>query len=178
MRTPTRLIFTLATTLACTLAACGGEGGGPVDSGLPPEKTGMELTADEADRLCTANLENLSSQNTAGEQKNATCVALGLLFTAQAGNTPAECESVAKMCRDGAGEDGMMEGGEQMCELGFELMTCTATIADIEACMTEKNEASAEAIRNISCDDAGKDPIAPVTGPSCTKIKSTCPGIA
>jgi hypothetical protein len=178
MRTPTAIFHTLACTLACILAACG-DGGGPVDSGLPPEKTVMELTTDEADKLCRANVEHLASQNTAAELKEWSCVLAGQMFAMKASNTPAECEQFAQLCRDGAGEEaGNEEGGGDTCSLGFELTTCTATIADVEACMTEKNEAFGDGIRAASCDDVGKEPVTPVTGPSCTKVKSTCPGIA
>lgn len=179
MRTRTPTLHILATTFASILAACGGGGGGPVDSGLPPEKTVMELTVDEADTLCRANLDNLASQNTAAELKEFACVLQGQIFAMAANNTPAECEKFAQMCRDGAGEEGSNEeGGNDMCSLGFEQSTCTATVADVEACMTEKNEAIGDGIRAASCDDVGKEPVTPVTGPSCTKVKTSCPGIA
>ncbi len=162
--------------LACFVAACGGDGGGPVDSGLPADKTGAELSSDEAETLCNAAAENLASQVTEAEQTNAFCVGIGLAFAAQAGGTAAECEQLAKMCRDNPEENGQQPG--DMCTLGFELSTCTATVADLEACLTERNEASAEAIRGISCDDIADEPATPAAGPACTKIKTSCPGAA
>ena len=173
MRNPTLALL----TLACTLAACGDDPG-PVDSGLPAEKTGKELTADEEKTLCEANIKNLAAQNTEAELKNSDCVTDGLFFAAAGENTPASCESFAQMCRDGAGEEAGDEGGEQMCVLGFDPSACDATIVDIEACLTEKNVAAGEAIRDASCDAAGKTPSEPVVGPMCAKIKSTCVGIA
>jgi len=173
MRNSTLLLL----SLAATLTACGGDPA-PVDSGLPAEKTGKELTAEEEETLCEANAKNLAAQNTEAELKNFACVVAGLFFAAASDNTAAACEGFAQMCRDGAGEEGGDDGGEQMCVLGFNPAACDATIADIEACLTEKNQAIGDAIRDASCDDAGKTPTDPVVGPKCAKIKSTCVGIA
>ena len=174
MRSLSAILF----TLACSLAACGGDSGGPVESGLPADKTGEDLTTDEAETLCTANAEHAASQNTAAELKNFACVFAGLGFSAASDNTPAKCEEFAQMCRDGAGEDGGGDGGgEESCALGFELESCSASIADIEACLTEKNEAAGDAIRQLSCDDAGKPTETPMAGPLCAKIKAVCPTI-
>jgi len=164
-------------TLAATLTSCGGDPD-PVDSGLPAEKTGKELTADDEKTLCEAAVKNLAAQNTEAELKNFACVVQGLFFAVAGDNTPAACESFAQMCRDGAGEEGGEQGGEQMCVLGFDPSACDATITDIEACLTEKNAATGDAIRDASCDAAGKTPAEPVVGPMCAKIKSTCVGIA
>jgi hypothetical protein len=173
MRTTTTILL----ALACTLAACG-DSAGPVDSGLPPEKTGKELTADEQEKLCFAYREHLVGQNTDAERKNAACVATGMLVAAAGDNSPETCEKLAEMCRDGAGEDGGEDDGTQMCMLSIAFSSCDATIADIEACLTEKNEAIGKALRAASCDDIGKMPGEPVVGPACSKIKSTCSGIA
>jgi len=176
MRNSTLLLL----TLAATLTACGGDPA-PVDSGLPAEKTGKELTAEEEETLCEANAKNLAAQNTEAELKNFACVIVGLLFTEAGDNAAAACEDFAQMCRDGAGEEageeGGDDGGEQMCVLGFNPAACDATIADIEACLTEKNQAIGDAIRDASCDDAGKTATDPVIGPMCAKIKDTCVGI-
>ena len=171
-------LLTLASTLACTLAACGGDSGGPVDSGLPAEKTGKELTPAEEETLCVENAEHLARQNSEAEVKNFACVTAGLIFAAAAGNTPAECEAFAEMCRDGAGEEGGEEGGAQMCMFAFDMSTCDATVADIEACLTERNEATGDAIREATCNVAGMMPADPVVGPACSKIQTACPGIA
>ena len=64
------------------------------------------------------------------------------------------------------------------CMLGFELSTCEATVGVIEDCFTEQNDATAAALKAISCDDLGKEPADPVTGPACTTAKASCPGIA
>lgn len=165
-------------TLACSLAACGGDDGGPVESGLPADKTGTDLTTDEAEALCNANAEHIASQNTAAELKNFVCVTFGIGFAMESGNSPDKCEQLAQMCRDGAGEGGSGEGGgDQSCALGFDLATCSASVADIEACLTEKNEAAGDAIRELSCDDVGKPAETPKAGPLCAKIEAVCPDI-
>lgn len=172
-----RSTTTILLTLACTLAACG-DSAGPVDSGLPPEKIGKELTADEEDKLCLAAAENLSSQNTDAERKNFACVSTGIGFAAAGENTPESCEAFAEMCRNGAGEEGGKDDGADMCMLGFDINACDAKIGDIEACITERNEAIGKLIREASCDAVGQMPGEPVVGPACGKLKSTCPGIA
>jgi predicted small lipoprotein YifL len=168
-----RSTTTILLALACTLAACG-DSAGPVDSGLPPEKVGKELTADEEEKLCVAAAENLAAQNTDAERKNFACVLLGVGL-----GSPESCEQLAEMCRNGAGEDGGEDdGGTQMCMLRFDIDACDAKISDIEACITEQNETLGRAIREASCDDVGKTPSEPVVGPACSKIKTNCPGIA
>ena len=171
MRSPTTILL----TLACTLTACGGDGVGPVDSGVPPEKFGKDLTADEEEKICLASAENLAGQNSVAELKNFSCVLFGLTFAALGDNTPEACESAAQMCRDGAGEAGDDDGGADMCTL--DLSACDAPVVDIEACLTERNEAFGKAVREASCDDAGKMPTEATDGPACSKIKATCPGI-
>lgn len=175
MRSPTKTLLT--SLLACTLVACGGDGGGgPVESGLPEDKTGDQLTTDEAETLCQAAGDNLASRVSEAQLKNYACVLSGIIFAGQGDGSVESCEKLVQMCNDGAGED---DGGEPaMCSLGFDTTTCTATVADIEACITEKNEALAEAIRSASCDDIKKEPGEPVTGPACTAVKANCPGIA
>ena len=174
-----RTFTTPCLVLACTLAACGGDGPGPVDSGLPAEKSGKELTEAERETFCEEAAANLAARNTDAERKNAACVGFGIGFAALAGGTVEECEEFAKMCRDGAGEDeGGNEGGEEpACSLSAALATCDAPVADIEACVTEQNEAAADAIRELSCDDIGKMPTESMDGPACAKIQATCPSV-
>jgi hypothetical protein len=169
MRSPITHTF----LLVCLAAACGGDDVGPVDSGLPAEKTGAELTADEADTLCRASAENLAGQASKDEFINAECVIYGIAFAKEASGGAAVCEQFVKMCRD---EE--QPPPSDTCTLGFELTTCTAAVGDIEACLTERNEAIGRGIREASCDDIGKEPTQPVAGPACTKVKTSCPGIA
>ena len=172
-----RTFTTHCLVLACTLAACGGDGPGPVDSGLPADKSGKELTEDERQTFCEVATANLAARNTEAELKNFGCVIAGLTFAALAGGTEEECESVAEMCRDGAGEDGNDGGEELKCSLAAALPTCDAPVADIEACITEQNEVAADAIREASCADVGKMPTEVTDGPACAKIQSTCPSV-
>ncbi len=169
MRTPT-LLF----TLACTLAACGDSSGGPVDSGLPAERKGSELSDAEATQLCEASADQLAEQIDVADLKNQVCVAAGISAALMGSGMVATCESVYDICM-------MMdykptEGGE--CTLGFELATCDATVAVIEDCFTEQNDATAATLKAASCDDLDKEPTTPKTGPACTTAKASCPGIA
>ncbi len=172
-----RTLPTLLLALACTLAACGDDGGGPgpVDSGLPADKAGKDLSAAEEETLCDARLDNLARQNTAAEQRRFQCLLDAMGFTQMSKNTPEECQQVFDMCEEPASGG---DGGGGTCMFTFDLSTCEATVAEIEACLTEQNEAVGDGIRALSCDDVGKPPATPTVGPACTQIKTTCPGIA
>lgn len=164
---------TLLLTLACSLAAaCGGDEPGAVDSGLPAEKKVSELTPSEQETLCRAAAENLASQVSASDAKRAGCIAASALL---GGADPvASCETFVPMCLDAPDEGDT--GGTDTCMLSFDAATCTAPVSEVEACITERNEAAGAALRELSCDDLVKEPVDPVTGPACTKIKTTCPG--
>lgn len=164
-----RTITTYCLLLACTLAACGGDDVGPVDSGLPAEKSGKELTEAERQTFCEAAAENLYARNTKAEH----CVIVGLGVAAFTNGDAEDCELIAEMCREGDGE----EGEQPACSLDAALPTCDAPVADIEACLTERYEAAAKAIREASCADLGKMGTEAVDGPACAKIQSTCPSV-
>lgn len=164
---------TLLLSLACSLAAaCGGDEPGAVDSGLPAEKKVSELTPSEQETLCRASAENFASQVSESDAKRAGCIAASAFG---GGADPvAFCESFVPMCLDAPDESDT--GGTDTCMLSFDATTCTAPISEVEACLTERNEAAAAALRELSCDDLAKEPTEPVTGPACTKIKTSCPG--
>jgi hypothetical protein len=168
-----RTSITLLVTLACTLAsACGDSGPGDVDSGLPPEKKVSELSASEQTTLCEAATENLAARNSTDELKRFGCI-LGSAFGG--GDDPvAFCESFLPMCLDAPEQEGQEPGP---CTLAIVVETCQATISDFEACLTEQNETTSAAISDASCADLGKEPVTPVAGPACSKIKTTCPGV-
>lgn len=176
MRSPMTLRFTLACTFVACLPclACGDSDPGAVDSGLPADKLGSELSASEADTLCQARVDNLAAHNSDAEREHASCVVQGIAFSATAKDPVASCELFVPMCLDAPPQN---TGTGDGCPLTF-LATCEASVADIEACLSEQNEATAAAIRDASCDAAGKDPVAPVAGPVCSKLKTSCPGIA
>lgn len=171
MRTPISLLVILACTLA---SACGNGGPGDVDSGLPNDKKGSELTDSEATTLCEANADNLAGRNSSSEQKRFACI---LVSASSGGDDPVGfCKSFVPMCVDAPPEDG--DGEPTKCLLPFDTTTCEASIADIEACLSEQNEAIGAGISDLSCDDLDDAPGEPTTGPACTKAKADCPGIA
>lgn len=172
MRTP----VTILVTLACTLAsACGDSSPGDVDSGLPPEKKVSELSASEQETLCEAATDNLAGRNSADELKRFGCI-LGSAFGG--GDDPVGfCESFLPMCLDAPPQEGE-DPEPSTCKLAIVVETCQATVSEFEACLTEQNETTSRAISDASCDDLGKEPVTPVAGPACAKIKTTCPGTA
>jgi hypothetical protein len=170
MRSPTLLL-----TLACTLVACGGsDDAGPVDSGLPAERKGSELSDAETTQLCEAKADHLAAQFDTADLKHQACVSAGLAAAAQGSGMVSTCESVYDLCMQMDYKP--PDGGA--CTLGFDLATCEATVAVIEDCFTEQNDATAAAFKAVSCDDVNKEPTTPKTGPACTTAKTSCPGIA
>lgn len=174
MRTTTLLL-----SLLCTLAsACGGGGAaGDVDSGLPAETKVSALTPSEQETLCRASADNLAAQASTDEFRRWGCI-VGSAFGG--GDDPvAFCEEFVPMCLDAPAEG---EGGENdACTLTIVVSTCEATVAEFEACLTEQNETLGAAVRGASCSDLADDsgePTEPTAGPACTKIKTTCPGVA
>lgn len=167
--TKTPSLFLVSALLACG----GGGGGGSVDSGLPADKTGVEFSADDIMALCDAVDEHAAGVSSVDDAKNLKCVGDG--FTAaQAGNmSVASCQIVYDNCIE-------MEYQPSDAQCTFKLDDCTATVAEIEACLTVRNEAYAEAFRTASCERAVADgtplPAIPEL-PECTKIKTTCPGV-
>lgn len=170
MRSPT-LIF----TLACTLVACsGGDDGGPVDSGLPAERKGSELTDAEATQLCEARAEQLSAQLDKDDLKHQSCVLAGIAAAALGGGMVSTCETFYDMCIK---MDLKPTDSGTACMLNFELSTCDATVSVLEDCFTEQNDATAAAFKAASCDDINKEPTESTSGPACTKAQASCPGV-
>jgi hypothetical protein len=160
--------------LAGLLLACGGSGdSGPVDSGLPADKTGVEFSADDVTALCDALDAHAARVSSPDDAHNVECVRQGYEVALE-GNMSAEtCQIAYKMCIEME-----FEPGDGQCT--FNLSDCTASVAEIEACLTVRNEAYAESFRDASCERAVAEgtpfPAIPEL-PECTKIESTCPGV-
>ena len=170
MRSPTLLL-----TLACTLVACGGgTDGGPVDSGIAKERKGSELTAAETTQLCEARAEQFAAQVDNDDLKHEDCVLKGIATATLGGGMVATCRSFYDMCMKMEYKPTPSEGA---CMFAFELSTCDATVAVLEDCFTEQNDATAAALKALSCDDLSKDPVEPTSGPACTKAQASCPGV-
>lgn len=168
MRTPT-LVF----TLACTLLACGGsDSGGPVDSGLPAERKGSELSDAEARQLCEASAEHLAGQLDNDDYHHFECMFTAIAAAGLGGGSVATCESFYDMCIKMTYTP--KETGP--CMLG-DLSGCQATVAELEDCFTERNDATAAAIKAVSCADLDKEPNEPTAGPACSKVQASCPGV-
>ncbi len=170
MRSPTLIL-----TLACTLVACGGgDNGGPVDSGLPAERKGSELTDAEAKQLCEASAKQLDAQVDSDDAHHFACVVAGIFV---ANGNVATCETVYDMCIK---MDPKPTDSGAACTFSFDLATCDATVSVLEDCFTEQNDATAAGLKAASCDDADNEPSGsnkPTSGPACTKAQASCPGI-
>ena len=167
---------TLLLTLACTLVACSGSSGGPVDSGLPAERKGSELSDAEATQLCEARAQHLAAQVDNDDLHHQSCVRAGIATASLGGGMVSTCQTFYDMCIKM--EFKPSEGGNAACMLGFDLTTCNATVSVLEDCFTEQNEATASTLKSLSCDDLGKEATTPTTGPACTTAKASCPGVA
>lgn len=171
MHTPKSLLL----ALACTFLACGGDSGpDSVDSGLPAERKGSELSDTEADQICKARAEYGATLIDEDEAKRVACVFSGLLFSEGNAET---CQMFVDMCVNEEFEEG--EGGEGgECYLDFELSTCDATVSEIEACLTEKDRDAAAAAKSLTCSSAfGGEGMEPQAGPACSAAQVKCPGI-
>lgn len=172
MHTPKSLLL----ALACTFLACDSDSGPTsVDSGLPAERKGSELSDTEADQLCKARLEYSATLVDEDELKRQACVFGGL---AVSGGNASTCQMIVDMCLNEEFEEG--EGGEggSECYLDFELSTCDATVAEIEACLTEKDRDDAAALKSLTCSsDITAEPTEPQAGPACSAAQVKCPGI-
>jgi hypothetical protein len=171
MHSPARLL----SLLACSLLACGGGGGGGVDSGLPADRKGSELSAADETALCDASADHLASLVSEADAENFACVLAGIAVASMGNGSVETCQMTYDLCID---QEPMDDPAPTTCALGFELSTCNATVADIEACLTEKNEATDRSFSAASCNDITAEPAEPTVGPACMKARADCPGIA
>lgn len=160
--------------LACTLLACGGDGGGgSVDSGLPAEKKGSELSDSEGTTLCEAQFTHLGTLVSEQDAHRFACVGTGITAALLGDGSVMSCQIVYDMCIKTEPEPS--EPGT--CTLTF-LDTCDATVAEIEACLTARNELLADSFKSASCEDVKNTaPSEPESPAACSSIESTCPGI-
>jgi len=137
---------------------------GSVDSGLPPDRQGSALTDAEAATLCAARDRHFSELVTADDLHHYACVL-------QASFAPS-CSTAYDACI----QIPYVDDPPATCSLTFELATCGATVADIEACLSAINVRNSDYFKSVSCD--GGDPGTGTAVPAaCSAIATTCPGI-
>ena len=130
--------------LACLLAvvACKTDVTG-VDSGVAASKQGKDLTPDEQESLCEAVFTYLSSR-VEGDEKEWECRGNAVI---NATFFSADCQEYYDRCL------AEPEDAPEPCSFGpLDWTECTATIAEIEACYTEYQDANAAIRNDLSCD--------------------------
>ncbi len=137
---------------------------GSVDSGLPPDTLGSALTDAEAAALCQARDRHFDELITADDLHHYACVL-------QASFAPS-CPTAYDTCM----QMEYVEDPPATCSLTFELATCNAAVADIEACLSAINVRNSDYFKRVSCD--GGDPgTGTAVPPACSQIAAVCPGI-
>lgn len=157
-------IATCALFLVATAACYRGLELGSVDSGLPPDTLGSALTDVEAAALCQARDQHFAELVTADDLHNYACV----LQASFAPDCPTAYDACIRM--------EYVEDPPATCSLTFDLATCNASVADIEACLSAINIRNSDYFKSVSC--TGGDPgTGTAVPPACSEIAAICPGI-
>jgi len=165
------------------LTACGSGG---TDSGLPADKPGGELTADEEEQLCDGFTE---SATTAVDGIDNPCVGGGyflaaLYFSLGASTDEADLQAVC-MGQQTYCEDAEAEPTEPMCPPLTE--DCESTVGELETCfdaqldLTVATFSPEEDCETLSVDglEAYMADVEAVTGDvneACEDVATSCPG--
>lgn len=137
---------------------------GSVDSGLPPDTLGSALTDAEAATLCAARDRHFDELVTTDDLHRYACV----LQASFAPDCPAAFDACIHM--------EYVDDPPATCYLTFDLATCDAAVADIEACLTAINIRNSDYFKSVSC--TGGDPgTGTAVPPACSEIAAVCPGI-
>lgn len=167
----------LLVALACGSFACKDDGPADLDSGLPEEKVGTELTPTEQTQLCEARADYAASLVSPAEAKSMACTLEGIFFAAFNGGDQKACETV---------RDGCLQKPDKpasgTCDLGVDWTTCAATVAELEDCYQENADASLELTRSLSCAKieeykASPPDTSPAAGPACSAAEARCPTV-
>jgi hypothetical protein len=166
--------------------ACGGDDDDknkPFSSSLPGSSQIGSLTPDQQTTLCADMERFMSTPVILESSKELTCRLMGALLAAFAApTTDAEARSACKPIYDDCKKT-PFEADQTTCEPYT--ASCTATIAELEACMTDFPGILAETANGFpSCDtlslaDLSED--MPTTGaevtltPACAVIRQKCP---
>lgn len=174
--TTTRPIFTVL-ALACTLGACKQEPTS-VDSGVPTDKQGSELTPAEQAQLCDSIEEYTSSRVSDDQAKRYACTTLAITATVLSDGDAAACKILLDGCLQ---DDGMPPGEAPECQLAItDWSACMATVAELEACYTDIIDAQIDNFRSLSCDKIEEyktaEPAEPMQSESCSRADAKCPG--
>lgn len=146
-------------------------------SSFDPDRLVSELSDDDVLALCD-ELDAWANELYAAIGGDV-CEFAGLFAAALLPGDPvANCEAQAAMCRTSPTES------TTTCNLA-ETASCTATVAEIEACLDAAREAFVTAFGALDCSLAADPnalpaggPAPPVTPDACTVLAETCPGVS
>jgi hypothetical protein len=164
---------------------CGGDGDGAgAHSGVASAQKLGELSSADAKQLC----EWASSQVDAHSfepTKEQACTIFGVGFT----DNPTECQQLVDACvaapeQDDAMADDEAADDEPDCDdamVDAELMGCSATVAEYEACVRAAVDAIEDVFSNLSCAEAGmtdlEDDADEQEPEACKALEIKCPGV-
>jgi hypothetical protein len=171
----------------CMGLGCGGDGDGAgARSGVTPSAQLGKLDATQARQLCEWASSQVNESSFEPTEQQA-CTLVGVSFT----ETPEECRALADACVQAPAEedDGAPEEDEEQEEgddcasamVDAELMGCTATVAEYEACVRAAVDAIQDLFASLSCDQAGMTDFeaeaADQEPEACKKLELKCPEV-
>lgn len=146
MKIQLRVIGSLLVT--SVLVGCGGGG---VSSGVDRSKPAETVTDAEAQDVCEATIEYQANSVSVDDA----CKFYGALAGAAAGNDAATCDAAVTACQDAADAAGDQPVNTSVCSnvTAAAVAGCTVTVGEIEDCLTEIIDASADVIKSApACD--------------------------
>lgn len=166
--------------MGLVLTGCGGDGGGGLDTGIEGDRQLDDLSDEEAQQACRELESYLLTSIDPDEIQRATCTATGIASENTVPGTT--CEAVVDDCT--------AEPADPL-DLDFDcdsatadpLSTCQATVAELEACITEMTGNLDATFSELTCDIAD-DPdwstqleeiTADLQSPSCEQLEDDCP---
>jgi hypothetical protein len=167
---------------------CGGDGDGAgASSGVTPSAQLGKLDTTQARQLCewaSSQVDESSFEPT----KQQACTLFGISFT----DNPTDCRAFADACVQAPDEnDGISEEEEEELEeeeddcatamVDAELMGCTATVSEYEACVRAAVDAIERVFASLSCEQAGmsdlEGDVAAQEPEACKALEAKCPDV-
>ena len=189
-------LVVLASQLSCSDSSDGG--GASISTGLPSTNKLSSLDEDDAEKICVSVARGFNNFLTSSEKQTIACTALAipLSYDEKAGTGDvAKCKQLVDRCMNGEkiseekGLDLEELKDEEECEepgANDNILSCEATVGDLEACAGALLDEYASRFRLINCDNladientkkkvqAGIDP---EKIPACKTIATDCPEI-
>jgi hypothetical protein len=147
------------------------------------------LTAAEAQSACHALSSSVSQALPDEDLTRYACTLFGAVFSVQSkpdgtlGIDKAACMSMVDDCiADAQGQAATTQDDCETGTVGAELMSCTATVGELEACLDAAIARVRAQLEMVSC-DSPVSTMAPATQemaslPACAQVEAKCPGLA